>query len=52
MYLTLPIPARDKKGAKGGAVLLEDCLEEFLAKEVLDGDDGWYVTFAAIVFKM
>jgi ubiquitin carboxyl-terminal hydrolase 8 len=41
MYLTLPIPARNKLGVKNGPVSVFECLEAFLATEKLSGDDQW-----------
>lgn len=41
MYLTLPIPSRNKDGVKNGPVTIFECLEAFLATEKLSGDDQW-----------
>lgn len=41
MYLSLPIPEYDRKGRKGGAVYLQECLDDFVKEEVLSGDDLW-----------
>ena len=41
MYLTLPIPSRNKQGVKNGPVTMCECLESFLAPEKLSGDDQW-----------
>jgi ubiquitin C-terminal hydrolase len=46
MYLSLPIPEKNKNGVKGGAVYIEDCLNMFVEIEILDGDDKWYVNQA------
>ncbi|KAI8902828.1 hypothetical protein BC833DRAFT_520566 [Globomyces pollinis-pini] len=42
MYLTLPIPARNRSGTKNGPVTLQECLEIFLEGEIMDGDDAWH----------
>ena len=42
MYLSLPIPTRNKNGVTGGAVYLDDCIEKFVEIEILDGDDKWF----------
>lgn len=41
MYLSLPIPARNKQGKKNGPVTIGECLELFLEQELLKGDDSW-----------
>ena len=42
MYLTLPIPTRNRNGVKNGPVTIEECLEQFLEEETLSGDDAWH----------
>ena len=42
MYLSLPIPDRNQRGVKGGAVYLEECLAKFTEKEILDGSNAWH----------
>ena len=41
MYLSLPIPTKNRNGVKGGPVLLDDCLKLFVEEEILDGDNAW-----------
>ncbi|KAH9253269.1 hypothetical protein BASA83_002618 [Batrachochytrium salamandrivorans] len=41
MYLSLPIPEKNRNGIKGGPVLLDDCLRLFVEEEILDGDNAW-----------
>jgi ubiquitin carboxyl-terminal hydrolase 8 len=41
MYLSLPIPLRNKEGKKNGPVTVFECLQAFLAPEKLSGDDQW-----------
>jgi ubiquitin carboxyl-terminal hydrolase 8 len=42
MYLTLPIPTRNRRGLKNGPVSIEECLQQFLEEETLSGDDAWH----------
>lgn len=42
MYLTLPIPPKNRRGTDGGAVFIEECLAKFLEHETLDGDNSWH----------
>jgi ubiquitin C-terminal hydrolase len=41
MYLTLPIPPRNRQGVRNGPVTVFECLESFLETEKLTGDDQW-----------
>ena len=41
MYLTLPLPAMNRSGKKGGPLYLEECLSKFVEEEILEGDDAW-----------
>ena len=52
MYLTLPIPERNSRGERGGAVYIEECIEKFVEIEYLDGQDGWYSLFLSAVELM
>jgi ubiquitin carboxyl-terminal hydrolase 8 len=42
MYLTLPIPSKNRNEQKNGPVSIEECLEQFLEEETLKGDDAWH----------
>ncbi|ORY53217.1 hypothetical protein BCR33DRAFT_779534 [Rhizoclosmatium globosum] len=41
MYLSIPIPAVNSAGVKGGPVYLDECLDKFVEVEILDGEDAW-----------
>jgi ubiquitin carboxyl-terminal hydrolase 8 len=42
MYLTLPIPSKNKAGKVGGPVYIQECLNSFMQREILDGNDAWH----------
>ena len=42
MYLSLPIPKHSKRGPGDGEdVTINDCIKDYIRKEVLEGDERW-----------